>query len=48
MLWFWDWKKAGLILECCTGGPDAVIYKHVAQEICKKLKIEKPKKMVNK
>lgn len=40
--------KAGLILECRTGGPDAIIYKYVANEICKKLKIEKPETLVNK
>jgi len=40
--------KVGFILECRTGGPDAVIYKYVAEKLCAALEIEKPKTMVNK
>jgi hypothetical protein len=40
--------KVGFILECQTGGPDASIYKYVAEKLCSSLFIEKPETMVNK
>lgn len=40
--------KVGFILECQTGGPDASIYKYVAEKLCESLLIEKPETMVNK
>jgi hypothetical protein len=40
--------KAGLILECQTGGTDSIIYSKVFQKLCAQLTIEKPQTLVNK
>lgn len=40
--------KVGFILECRPGGPDASVYKYVAEKLCPSLVIEKPQTMVNK
>jgi hypothetical protein len=40
--------KIGLILECRPGGPDADVYKYVAERLCKKFEIDKPKTLIDK